>query len=173
MKAIRYLFLVSILMCNLGCGSSQNTENLDAEKYQVISAYFNFNKGNNPFVKSIKNPSFGSTLKDLIKYSELNNSHNLIDKSFGIKFEDIFPQDEIEHLKYQAENVPLVKLKNEILRVSKKMDANSLAVTVPILSKDGQYAIMYVEGNSGGDLFVLKKIDNEWTPFSILSVWVS
>lgn len=176
MKKVKFLVTIFVLVGSLNCKSTQNFSVLDKEVFNVIEAYFNFNKGKKVFVKTIQGPSFGSPLANLIEYDELNNSHNLIERSFGLQFERIFDEEEIIYLKSQIGNVVALDFNKDSMtdvKISKKRDINTLAVTVPVFSRDRQYAIMYVESESGGDLFTFKKAGQHWKAYTILSVWVS
>ena len=128
------------------------------------------------FFKSLVKPSSSSTLVDLINYSELNGSHDIIEKKFGVEFRKIFDKEEMIRLKRKAQSVEKINFKKGMLdniTISKKHDFNTLTLSVPILSNDGKYALMYVESTGGGDLIVFKKINEKWKANYVLSDWIS
>lgn len=61
------------------------------------------------------------------------------------------------------------KNKEKILEYRKSFFKYSL----PLFNKLGDYALIYRENRSSGDLWLLKKENNQWSPYAVLSLWTS
>ena len=176
MKGIKYLICAVAILFSLNCKSTYGIQNITLEQSEVINAYFENRKEKKLFFKSLVKPSSSSILADFIGYSELNSSHNIIERKFGVQFEKVFDEEEMLYLKQKAKLVKKVKFDKELLdniRFSKKLDFNTLILSVPVLSSDGRYALIYVESTEGGDLIVFKKTDDKWKVNYIRSDWIS
>ncbi|MDC6385308.1 hypothetical protein PP180_08005 [Muricauda sp. SK9] len=176
MKEIKYLICSVAILFGLNCKSTHGIQEITLEQYEVIYTYFENKKEKKLFFKPLVKPSSSSTLVDLINYSELNSSHDIIEKKFGVEFKKIFDEEEMIRLKSKAQSVKRINFNKGALgdiTISKKHDFNTLTLSVPILSKDGKYALMYVESVGGGDLIIFKKIDKRWKANYILSDWIS
>ncbi|MBW8245253.1 hypothetical protein K1F50_20820 [Muricauda oceani] len=176
MKGITYLICAVAILFSLNCKSTSGIQNITLEQSEVINAYFENRKEKKLFFKSLVKPSSSSTLVDLINYSELNSSHDIIEKKFGVEFRKIFDKEEMIRLKRKAQAVEKISFNKGMfdnITISKKHDFNTLTLSVPILSNDGEYALIYVESTGGGDLIVFKKIDEKWKANYVLSDWIS
>ncbi|UII78022.1 hypothetical protein [Flagellimonas sp. CMM7] len=176
MKTLNYLIAVLFLVANLNCKTTYNIAKENLAMYEVIQSYIEFNTNSSSlYFRTIVEPSLDSTFSEIVDYAYLNSSTNLIGDNSKMKFEDIFKEEEIILLKQRAAKVQEVKLSHIRLsgiNISKKKN-NALSVTVPIFSSNEKYALMYVEGNSGGDLYVFIKSKNTWKPYTISNIWVS
>lgn len=90
---------------------------------------------------------------DLVNFYKIFNTNNLYDLNSNReykKWSQVFPN----------------------LTFSKKKESD-LSISLPILSKDRNYAIFYVSKRYSGSLVVYKKVDNKWQYFAIGNVWIS
>ena len=61
------------------------------------------------------------------------------------------------------------KKDKEILRLRSKY----FYYSIPLFSRDKEYALIYRETSSSGSLFILKRINGHWTHYAISFVWTS
>lgn len=176
MERLKYLMIVVSILCNSNCKSTRVVQEVTREQYEVIKTYFINREDMNLFFKSLDTPSGNSTLSDLITYDVLNGSHDIDNKKFGVEFERIFNEEEIKSLQQKAQMTKAIKLDLNLLdgvEISKKLDFKTLVVSIPIISGDGKYALMYIESIGGGELIVFKKSNGIWKANYFLSDWIS
>lgn len=176
MKQLNYLICMFLILSSLSCKSIRGIEEISSDQASVITDYFKSLNDDKLFFKSIVSPSFGSKLSEYIHYDQLNATHDLRQRKFGANFETIFTPEEIERLRYKAHTMRVIKFGRDQLKnvvISKKWEYGTLQVSIPIISSDKEYALLYVESIGGGEFIVFKKINDHWKITYVRSIWIS
>ncbi|WP_136465542.1 hypothetical protein [Flagellimonas onchidii] len=169
------LFVLSLLGCKSGFDVSHEKSEID---YQVINAFTSLRK-----INALKKDTFkpnDSLLLKLVESDGLNLFHyNLTENRKNIDFKELFSEQDFNLIKKGFEQLEIRKLdKKKMLkgvRAIKKIDDDREArmITTPVIVPDKNYAFIYSESLSDGDLFCMKKENGKWIPFVSFPLWTS
>jgi hypothetical protein len=166
----------------LSCGIIQQSDH--TEEMAVLQKHFsNLDKGeklNRHTINKISLPS-NRSLKDLINFATLNDNIVANGHPDAIKFDTIFDSSEMTYIREKFSTAEPVRLKKswfpniDLTTKTKNTSGEIKFSTLPVLSPDGRFALLYTEDYFGGQIYVYKKniSSGEWEFFSTSSIWMS
>ena len=109
------------------------------------------------------------------KYMIKNDSLDKIYKpKFHIDSDSLFSLDDHKFMKKQIENNSQKSIqwdKNKLKNVT--FDKKGRIFSIPVFSKDGNYAILYSYSTGGATVFYFEKRDGEWKRIGHYLAWIS
>lgn len=170
-------FVLSLLGCKSGFEISQEKNDVD---YQIINAFISLRK-----IKALKKETFepksrDSLLSKLMSSDGLNLFHyNLTENQENIDFEKIFSKDDFNFLREAFEQSEAIRIDKrkllENIKVVSKLDnqLNARMIMLPVIVPNKNFAFIYSESSSDGDLFCMKNNNGKWLPFASFPIWTS
>lgn len=174
-KSKLYIFIIPLL-CSLNCATTSKVQ-LDSVDYAVLNGFLNHYKSYSILSTTI-NPKFNT--HDFFELRKLDVSllihYNISLVNNKIKFEDIFDSKDITELNQSFKNLKAKKLKKEYFKDPQRIKSNKSSkytrtISEPILSKYGDYAFVYSESKSDGELICMEIINDNWKPLFVSTVW--
>lgn len=183
-KLLPFLIVSILLNCK-----SLKVKNSEKEETKIlVESIFN------NLLEKDENIVINNKILDKINVSNINTYQELIQKSslflqmavtFNAKskeekidFSKIFTKKEIDHMNEQAANLKSKTWQDYInIKYRKPLKNNNkhltYSYTKPVFTIDSNYALIYKEGNNGGNMFVYQKINKEWKPVAVSMVFVN